>query len=211
MKWSIPVETSQYRFWSRFFFTLPILFRITLSIKSRHSRHLHAYFKYNLKEDVFCCSCQGRSKRRSSCRCRSSLKRRSHWGRKWQGRKASDANRCCRRWWSATWHHVAVAAHVTHVAHVTHATHVTDVTDVTTGVSHDHGGVSDGGLVGALLHVALEDVSSLELPAAKGARVAGRNATLVSLVADKGCLKMKGAMIKHILSGHGKLLLCLKW
>jgi hypothetical protein len=71
--------------------------------------------------------------------------------------------------------------------------------------------VSDGGLVGALLHVALEDVSSLELPAAKGARVAGRNATLVSLVADKGCLKMKGAMIKHILSGHGKLLLCLKW
>jgi hypothetical protein len=53
--------------------------------------------------------------------------------------------------------------------------------------------VSDGGLVGALLHVALEDVASFELPAAKGARVACRNAALVSLVADQGCLQTKSS------------------
>jgi hypothetical protein len=51
--------------------------------------------------------------------------------------------------------------------------------------------VSDGGLVGTLLHVALEDVASFKLPAAQGARVAGRNAALVSLVANKGGLKKK--------------------
>ncbi len=51
--------------------------------------------------------------------------------------------------------------------------------------------MSDGGLVSALLHVALEDVSSLKLPAAQGARVAGRNAALISLVANKGGLKKK--------------------
>ena len=102
-------------------------------------------------------------------------------GRRWRiTRYVNAASSCCHRSCHWSCRNLAAATADSTVAAHSAAT-----------AAHGHSCRRDGGLVDALLHVALQDVASLELPAAEWTGVAGADPTLVALVTDQSSLKRK--------------------
>ena len=102
-------------------------------------------------------------------------------GRRWRiTRYVNAAGSCCHR--SCHWSCRNLAAATTNATIAARSAAT---------AAHGHSCRCDGGLVDALLHVALQHVASLELPAAEWTRVAGADPTLVALVTDQSSLKRK--------------------